>query len=366
MVFDYIDGAAGSETTARRNREALDRVLLDQDILVDVSQRSLASQILGQQVSMPLIIGPTGLNCAYWPHGDLCLARAAKAENIPFVMSTAATVELTPMAAEAGHLRWFQLYMLKDRHLAETLLDRVALNGFSVLELTVDTAVAGRRNRDIRNGFTMPFRWTLANLFDTARHPRWSLAMLRQGTPTLKLFAEAVGPLSAGKTISNVMAQQISSAFTWSDLEWLRDHWQGKLVLKGVASAAHARNALSLGVDGVVVSNHGGRQLDGCAASIECLAEVVEAAAGRCAVLIDSGFRSGIDVARALALGADGVQLGRAMLYALAAGGEAGVRQALGIFAAELDQAMALSGATSIAQLRGRALSSLKPFPAIA
>lgn len=354
MVFDYIDGGAGAELTSRRNRQALDSIVLKQDILVDVSHRSLSTHLFGEQVAMPVVIGPTGLNCAYWAHGDLCLARAAKARGIPFVMSTAATIGLDRLVEVAGPQRWFQLYMLKDRALAQALLDRVAASGFSVLELTVDTPIAGRRTRDIRNGFTLPFRWTVSNLLDTLMHPRWGLAMLRQGSPTLKLFAEAVGTLPTGKTISEVMAQQISSEFTWNDLDWLRDHWQGKLVLKGVASGRHVREARLRGIDGVVVSNHGGRQLDGCASAIECLPEVVDAAEGGCTVLIDSGFRSGTDIAKALALGADGIQLGRATLYALAAGGEAGVQQALDILAAELDQVMALCGATSIAGLRGR------------
>lgn len=366
MVFDYIDGSAGSESTARRNRYALDQVLLRQEILVDLSQRSLRTTLFGQPVAMPIVIGPTGLNCAYWPDGDRCLARAAKAENVPFVMSTAATTGLDEVGEVAGPLRWFQLYMLQDRHLVEALLDRVAASGFTVLELTVDTAIAGRRNRDIRNGFSMPFRWTLPNLIDVACHPQWAVSMLRQGTPTLKLFAEAVGTLPVGKTISEVMAQQISNSFTWRDLEWLRAHWQGKLVLKGVSSAPHVRQAMSLGIDGVVVSNHGGRQLDGCAASIERLPEIADAADGNCTVLIDSGFRSGTDIAKALALGADAVQLGRSMLYALAAGGEAGARQALRILAAELDQAMALSGATDPTGLKARASwVQAQPLPQI-
>lgn len=360
MVFDYIDGAAGSETTAARNRYALEQVLLKPEILIDLTDRTLSSALFGQSVEMPIIIGPTGLNGAYWPKGDLCLARAAKSANIPFVMSTAATVGLDEMSRAAGELRWFQLYMLKDRALVEALLDRLMAHDFQVLELTVDTPIAGRRNRDIRNGFSMPFRWTLRNFVDTACHPAWALSMLRVGQPILQLFSEAVGALPRGKTISEVMQQQISGSFTWTDLAWLRNHWKGKLVLKGISSADHVLRALECGVDGVVVSNHGGRQLEGGEASIEYLPPVVKAADRQCTVLIDSGFRSGIDVAKAIALGADGVQLGRAALYALAAGGEVGVQHALKILAAELEQGMALCGACSIAQLAGRALGSFK------
>lgn len=355
MVFDYIDGAAGSETTARRNRSAFKRCLLSQEVLVDVSTRSLATTLFGQQVSMPVIIGPTGLNGAYWLNGDLCLARAAAAESVPFVMSTAACVGLEELASQAGPARWFQLYMMKDRALVEGFLARVAAAGFSVLQLTVDTAVAGRRNRDIHNGFTLPFRWTPRNLLDCALHPRWSLQMLRGGIPELKLFADVLGNAARGGTISAVMQQQLSSAFSWKDLEWLRAQWPGKLVLKGITQAHDIQPALDAGVDGIVVSNHGGRQLDGTRSSLESLPAIVETVQERLTILIDSGFRTGADIAKALALGADGVQLGRPMLYALAAGGEAGVRQGLSILRDELDRSMAMCGAVSLSQLRGRA-----------
>ncbi|MEJ8859310.1 alpha-hydroxy acid oxidase [Variovorax robiniae] len=359
MVFDYIDGASGSEATARRNRSAFDAFHLRQEILVDLSRRNVETTLFGERVALPMVIGPTGMNGAYWVQGDLCLARAAKAESIPFVMSTAATVGLAPLVEAAGPLRWFQLYMLRDRGLARALLERVHGAGFKVLQLTGDTAVVGRRNRDVRNGFTLPFRWSMRKLFDTARRPRWAWQMLREGSPTLRLFAEVVGDVPTGATISEVMQHQINDAFTWHDLEWLRSAWPGQLVLKGVASREHARMALEAGVNGIVVSNHGGRQLDGAGSTIEALPEVVEAVAGRMTILIDSGFRHGADIAKAIALGADAVQLGRPTLYGLAAGGEAGVRHALGILATEFDCAMALAGATTVAELRGRASAAM-------
>lgn len=355
MVFDYIDGASGDESTARRNRSGFERFLLRPEILIDLSARTLATTLFGQPVAMPLVIGPTGMNGAYWEEGDLCLARAAKAENIPFVMSTAATVKLATLVEAAGPLRWFQLYMLRDRGLAKALLERVHASGFQVLQLTVDTAVTGRRNRDVRNGFTLPFRWTGRKLLDTARRPGWAMQMLRTGSPTLQLFAEVVGPIQAGTTITEVVQRQISDAFTWRDLDWLRSCWPGKLVLKGVSEAAHVGQALSAGMDGVVVSNHGGRQLDGTGSTIEQLPRIAEAADGRMTVLIDSGFRNGADIAKALALGADAVQLGRSTLYGLAAAGQSGVQHALHILRDELEVAMALSGAMGVAQLRGRA-----------
>lgn len=354
MVFDYIDGASGSESTARRNRTGFDQFLLQHEILIDLSKRDLGTTLFGDRVALPLVIGPTGMNGAYWAQGDLCLARAAKQENIPFVMSTAATVGLDRLVNAAGPVRWFQLYMLRDRGLAEALLDRIYRSGFNVLQLTGDTAVAGRRNRDIRNGFTLPFRWSPGKLADTARRPRWATQMLRHGAPTLQLFAEIVGKVPKGATISEVMQRQINDAFTWRDLDWLRERWPGKLVLKGVASAAHARLAMSAGLDGVVVSNHGGRQLDGAASTIEQLPAVVEEVGGKMTVLVDGGFRHGADIAKAIALGADAVQIGRPALFGLAAGGEAGVRHALQILVSEFDCAMALSGAVCVQDLRGR------------
>ncbi|WP_314443885.1 alpha-hydroxy acid oxidase [Massilia timonae] len=355
MVFDYIDGASGMEATARRNRSGFDRFLLRPDIMADVSSIDLSTTVLGERLAMPFVIGPTGLNGAFWPEGDLCIARAARAGQVPFVMSTAATSGLDPVVAVAGPLRWFQLYLFRDRALVGTLLERVRAAGFTVLQVTVDTPLAGRRNRDIRNGFSLPFRWSVRNLLDTALHPGWALQMLGAGTPRLRLFAEFAGQPGCGQTIAQVLQQQISRSIGWDDVAWLRAQWPGKLVLKGVGLPAHIRQAVAAGVDGVVVSNHGGRQLDGAPSTIETLPCLVDAAAGSgLELLIDSGFRCGADAAKALALGAAAVQLGRPTLYGLAAAGEAGVRHALRILADDLALAVALSGASTVAGLRGK------------
>lgn len=354
MVFDYIDGAAGDEITARRNRNALDEIHLAPGALVDVATRSTRTTLFGAEIAFPAVVGPTGLNGAFWPQGDLAMARSAAAAGVPFVMSTAATVRLDAMVNAAGPLRWFQLYMMKDRGLVDAFLQRLHASGFRVLQLTVDTSVSGRRNRDIRNGFTLPFRWTARNVADSVRHPRWSISMLRAGAPALRLFEDIAGTPPRGATISDVMHQQLSSAFSWNDLGWLRERWPGHLVIKGLSSALQARQSLAAGADGVVVSNHGGRQLDGSRSSIEWLPQIVEAVTGKMTILVDSGFRTGTDIGKAIALGADAVQLGRATLYGLAAAGEAGASHALGILKAELDRTMALCGATSIQQMRGR------------
>lgn len=355
MVFDYIDGASGDEATARRNRSGFERFLLRPDIMADVSFVDLSTDVLGERLAMPFVIGPTGLNGAFWPEGDLCIARAAKAEGVPFVMSTAATAGLDPVAAVAGPLRWFQLYLFKDRAMIAALLERVRTNGFTVLQVTVDTPVAGRRNRDIRNGFSLPFRWSARNFTDTAMHPEWAMQMLWTGMPSLRLFAEFAGRPSKGETIAQVLQQQISRTISWDDLAWLRSQWPGKLVLKGVSAPEHIWRAIEAGIDGVVVSNHGGRQLDGAPSTIETLPRLVDAASSSSLnLLIDSGFRCGADAAKALALGANAIQLGRPTLYGLAAAGEAGVRHALRILAEDLSLTLALSGARTVSQLRGK------------
>lgn len=358
MVFDYIDGDAGEGHCATRNREALRDCALRQQVLTDVSNVSLETSLLGERSNMPMIIGPTGLNGAYWLRGDECLARAAAAAEIPFVMSTAACQTLADISRIETRSRWFQLYMLKDRALVESFLQRIDAHGFSVLQLTVDTAVAGRRNRDIRNGFTLPFRWTPGNVLDCARRPGWAIQMTRGGSPTLRVFAEALGSSAKGGTISEVMQQQLSSAFTWRDLDWLRSVWKKKLVLKGILDVQDAERAESAGVDGIVVSNHGGRQLDAAEATITALAKISKRLQGRMTTLVDSGFRTGTDIAKALAMGADGVQLGRATLFGLASAGEVGVRHALDILRSELSRALALSGAISVADMKGRAVSN--------
>lgn len=350
MVFDFFDGGAGSELTLRENRAALDRIRLVGSAPVDVGHRSAAISLFGKPLSMPIIIGPTGLAGAAWPAGDQALARAAAQAGIPFVMSSAASASMEAVAAAGEGRKWFQLYLFRDREVSLRLLQHAQALGFEAIEITVDNAIPGRRLRDARNGFSLPFRWTPRKLLSLATHPGWALRMARAGAPRLEVMA-AEFDLRSAATIAEVMEQQLDPTVSWDDIAFIRDRWKGPLILKGLLDPAQGARAAELGLDGIVVSNHGGRQLDGAVASIDMLPEFAAAVAGRLAILVDSGFRSGTDIIKALALGATAVQLGRATLYALASGGEEAVSRALSILAAELDVAQAMTGSPTIADI---------------
>jgi len=350
MVFDFFDGGAGSELTLRENRAALDRIRLVGSAPVDVGHRSAAISLFGKPLSMPIIIGPTGLAGAAWPAGDQALARAAAQAGIPFVMSSAASASMEAVAATGEGRKWFQLYLFRDREVSLRLLQHAQALGFEAIEITVDNAIPGRRLRDARNGFSLPFRWTPKKLLSLATHPGWALRMARAGTPRLEVMA-AEFDLRSAATIAEVMEQQLDPTVSWDDIAFIRDRWKGPLILKGLLDPAQGARAAELGLDGIVVSNHGGRQLDGAVASIDILPEFAAVVAGRLAILVDSGFRSGTDIIKALALGATAVQLGRATLYALASGGEEAVSRALSILAAELDVAQAMTGSPTIADI---------------
>lgn len=347
MIFDFYDGGADSESTLTGNRAALDAIRLVGSAPVDVSGRSQGTTLFGRPCAMPLIIGPTGLAGAAWPDGDMALARAAGRAGIPFVMSTAGTCSQEEVASAGDGPKWMQLYIFKDRDFSARIVDRAESLGFDAIEVTVDNAVAGKRLRDHRNGFSLPFRWTPAKLAGLFAHPGWALRMARSGPPRLKVMAEGLG-LERMDTIAELMQSQFDPSIGWDDIARLRDRWKKPLIVKGLLDPAHVARAIGVGVDGLVVSNHGGRQLDGAVASVDVLPQFVAEARGRLTLLIDSGFRSGVDIARALALGADAVQVGRATLYALAAGGEEAVHHALGLLKAELDVAQALMGARRI------------------
>ena len=347
MVFDFIDGGAGSENTVVSNRKALDAKRLLASGPMNIGTRSQEVELFGRTFAMPIIIGPTGLAGAAWPKGEMDLARAAGHVNIPFVMSTGACCTQEEIASSGTGAKWMQLYLLRDRNVSARIVAGADRLGFELIEVTIDNPVVGKRMRDARNGFSVPMRWTPRKIASLMAHPRYSLRMARSGVPQLALLSKELGSRKAD-TVARQFHDQLDPSVDWDDVARLRDQWKKPLVVKGLHDPAHVQKALSIGVDGVVISNHGGRQLDGAAATIDVLPDFVSEAGGKLKVLINSGFRTGSDVARALALGADAVQIGRATLYALASGGEPEVINCLEGLKEELDIAQAMMGVASV------------------
>lgn len=352
FAFEYVEGGAEDEATLRHNREAFAALRFVPQTLADTSQRSLATSIFGRPCAAPLVIAPTGLNGVLHPDGDLGLARAAAAFGIPYTLSTLSTTRLEDVAAKAGGRLWMQLYVMKNRAIAEDIMTRAAAAGYEALVFTSDANVFGAREWDKRNYFK-PGKPRLSAALDSLRHPRWLIdVLLRKGVPQFHNI-EAFLPPGAASAIggSTIVPQMFQPTITWADIAWIRRHWSGKLLIKGVLSVEDARRAVDFGCDGIVLTNHGGRQLDHCVAPIEVLGEIAAAVGNRLTIVIDSGFRRGTDIAKALALGAHSVMIGRATLYGLAAGGEHGVRQALDMLATELDRVLGQLGCRSVADL---------------
>lgn len=347
MLADYIDGGAGDEALVELNQKALSATRLRPRYLRDVSVRDQRTTLFGHDLPTPLVIGPTGLNGAVRPGGDIALARAAARAGIPFTLSTPAqnTIEDVASAVPDGN-HWFQLYVV-ERGLAEKMVARALAAGYRTLVLTVDVPVNGLRYRDRRNGFGVPFSFTPRAVLDGATHPAWSLRFLRSGMPQLANFAS--GGVADTEAQYAVMHRQMDASFTWDDLAWLRAQWPHTLLVKGVLDPEDAVKAVDVGVDGIVVSNHGGRQLGESLSTIEALPDIVSKVDRP--VLVDSGFRTGADVVKAIALGASAVLLGRTTLYGLAVGGEAGVSRVLDILKAEIDTTLALVGASTLSDL---------------
>jgi len=351
MVFDYIDGGAGTESTLRENRAALERVRLVPTAPVDVSRRSQEIELFGRRWSMPVIVAPLGLASAFWPKGELALARAAGRHGIPFVLSNNASVTLEEAATAGDGRKWFQLYVPPSREGTRRWVDSVREAGFDALQITVDTAVPGLRLRDRRRGFSMPFRWTPRRFLDVALHPPYAMRMGRQGIPRPHLMYAIPWAEQEAADPTAMMRNRLTPALDWDLLRWLRDQWKGPLIVKGITDPRQAKNALAAGMDAIVISNHGGRQMDGAVSTIDVLPDFATEIGGRMPILIDSGFRTGTDILKALALGATAVQVGRAAAYALAAAGEDGVHHALALLRAEIDIGMALCGVTTIGAL---------------
>ena len=351
-VFDYADGAAEDEVTARRNEAAFEDYELLPRVLRDVSSVDLSTTVLGTPVSMPVMLAPTGMTRLFHHDGETAAARAAHRAGVVYTLSSLSTVSIEDLAAASDGPRWFQIYVWKDRGLVREFFDRCRAAGYDALMLTVDMPVLGQRERDLRNGMTIPPSLTLGSALDAALHPSWWWNFLTK--PRIG-FANVAGKGDAGHGDLTALWTYINTQFdpsvTWRDLEWMIGEWNGAFAVKGVLDPEDAARAASLGARGIVVSNHGGRQLDHSPASLDALPAVVEAVAGRAEVILDGGVRRGTDVAKALALGARACAIGRAYLYGIGAGGEQGVDRALELLRIELRRALALLGCPNVGDL---------------
>jgi (S)-mandelate dehydrogenase len=357
FAFEYLEGGAEDEATLRRNRAALRAVRFAPNTLVDTSGRHQRAMLFGREMNTPLIVAPTGLNGMLSHRGDVALARAAADAGIPFTLSTVSNVRLEEVATEAGGRLWMQLYVFKDRKIAEDIVTRAERAGYETLVFTSDANVFGNREWDRRN-YRGPAQLTPRNLLDVACHPRWAFDVMIPNAPR---FENILGYLPPdGRSARNGVVsipRLFAPDISWEDVAWLRKAWPRKLILKGVLNVADAKRAADLGCDGIVITNHGGRQLDSCVAPIEVLPDIAKAVGDRLAVIVDSGFRRGTDVIKAIALGAHAVMLGRATLYGLAAGGEAGARRAISILTSEIDRTLGQLGCRSIAEVGAQVLS---------
>ncbi|MHA1538041.1 MAG: alpha-hydroxy acid oxidase [Alphaproteobacteria bacterium] len=353
VVFDYIDGAVEDEEGMARNLAALSRVRLVPRYLVDVAERSQATALFGQTYAHPFGIAPTGLANLSWPGADTALARAAAEANIPFVLSTAATTSIEQAAEAAPDHFWFQLYAPIDLEVRADILRRAEAAGAKALMVTVDVPLPSKRERDLRNNFILPLRPNVTMGLDAMTHPGWALQMLRHGVPRLEVLAPYAAKNAGAQSLAAYVASQITQSLTWEDVAALRKSWRGPLVIKGILSSDDAKKAARLGVDAILISNHGGRQLNAAPAPIEMLPDIREAVGDKLVLMLDSGVRRGADIAKALALGADFVFVGRATLYGVAAAGEAGARRALSFLSDELDRCLAQIGCPDVKDLRG-------------
>jgi L-lactate dehydrogenase (cytochrome) len=359
QLFDYVDGGAYEEATMRSNVADLEEVLLRQVVMRDVSVRDQKTEVLGQQLAMPVILAPVGLGGMMAPRAEVQAARAAEKAGIPFIESTVSICSIEEVARETSKPPWFQLYVMRDRSYAEDLMRRAEAVGAPVLCLTIDLAVVGARHRDVRNAIGgRPSTWAKVRRgLDIAMHPGWIRSTALGGRPlTFGNLEKAVPGARSPDAFKDWVDDQFDPSVTWDDVAWVREHWNGRLVVKGVLDAEDARRAVDAGVDGVVVSNHGGRQLDSVPSTARALPEVAETVGDQLEVLADGGVRTGLDVVKMVALGARAVLIGRPWAWAVTARGEAGVRHILAVMKADIDTALALTGNTSIRDVDGSAL----------
>src|SRR5246500_1948290 len=355
--FDYAEAGSYSEATLRANREDLERIKLRQRVLVDISQRDLATTIMGEKVSLPLALAPIGLCGMQHGDGEILACRAAQAAGIPFTLATMSICSIEDIAAAVDKPFWFQLNVMKDRGFIKSLIERAIAAKCSALVLTVDLQVIAQRHADIKNGMTVPPEWSLSKILDFATKPAWVSGVLRGKRRT---FGNLVGHLKGTDDITALSAwtaSQFDTTLNWKDVEWIRSIWPGKLILKGVLDVEDAEEAVKTGAHAMVVSNHGGRQLDGAPSSIEALPEIVDEVGDKMEIMFDSGIRSGQDVMRALALGAKSCMIGRAYIHGLGAFGGPGVEKAIDIIRNELATTMGLCGVNTIAEIDDRVLA---------
>lgn len=352
FCMEYIEGGSDDELTLERNRTAFDKVGFVPKTLIDVSARSQMIDIFGKPSASPFLIGPTGFSGLVAKQGDLALAKAAAAAGIPFVLSNASTMKFSEVAEQSGARLWMQIYLYRTREHVRKLVERLKNFGIEAIVVTTDSAIYGNREWDLRN-YVRPLELNWRNKIDVAMHPRWIYDVLvPAGVPR---FANLEGVLEPGKDsvkgAATAIGKELDPSLSWADIQWLRDIWPGRLIIKGIMRADDAQKAVSLGADAIVLSNHGGRQLDGAMSSFETLQEVCTAVDGRLLVMLDGGFRRGTDILKARALGAHSAWVGRATTYGLAAGGEDGVSHAISLLKAEIDRGLGLLGCADIREL---------------
>jgi L-lactate dehydrogenase (cytochrome) len=347
-IFDYCDRGSYDEVTLRRNRSDYETIQFRQRVAVDVSSQSLATSMVGEPVTMPLGLAPTGLAGLFYRDGEIEAARAAQAFGVPFCLSTVSICSIEDVHAAVDKPFWFQLYLMRDRGFNAELIERAKAANCSAIVLTLDLQMQGVRRQDLKNGLTVPPRLTLRNAIEIAVRPRWLLGVLLGKRRTFGNLAGRVQGAVGLATISEWISKQFDPTVGWKDVEWVRNRWPGKLILKGILDPEDAKVAATTGADAIVVSNHGGRQLDGAPSTISALPEVVDAVNGRVEVLFDGGIQCGQDVLKALALGARGCLMGKSFLYGLAAGGRAGVTQALDLIRKELAVTLGLTGLSDV------------------
>jgi len=356
---DYCESGSYAEQTLRANRTDLERIKLRQRILHDVSNRSTATTILGEPAALPLALAPVGLTGMQYGDGEIHACRAAQAAGIPYTLSTMSICSIEDVAGAVDKPFWFQLYVMKDRGYIRALIERAAAAKCSALVLTVDLQVIGQRHRDIKNGMSVPPEIRIKNLVDIATKPRWAMSVLKGKRKTFGNIVGHYPGMSNITVLSKWTAEQFDPTLSWKDVEWIKSLWPGKLILKGILDVEDARTATKTGAAAIVVSNHGGRQLDGAPSSIAMLPPIVEAVGSDIEVMFDGGIRSGQDILRAVALGARSCLCGRAYIYGLGAAGQAGVAAAIDIMRKELDISMALTGVTSVAGIGRQVIAGM-------